>query len=75
MRLPQGFVWLPHEYFSLVHQFVRLPQYGEGPLSSDRQVIITSPTRANAQLKRAATGQEEVHSRSELDLKIEEKKA
>ena len=54
---------------------MRLPQYGEGPLSSDRQVIITSPTRANAPLKRAATGQEEVHSRSELDLKIEEKKA
>ena len=38
-------------------------------------MIITSPTRANAPLKRAATGQEEVHSRSDLDQKIEEKKA
>ena len=36
---------------------------------------MTLPTRANIPPKRAATGQEEVHSRSELDLKIEEKKA
>ena len=44
-------------------------------MSSDRQVIITSPTRANAPVKRATTGQNEGQTRSELDLEIEEKKA
>ena len=48
---------------------------GDGPLSADRQVIMTTPTRASIPPKRAATGQEEVHSKTELDQIIEEKKA
>ena len=46
----------------------------DGPVSSNCQVIITSPTRANAPVKRAATGQIEDQTRSELDLEIEKKK-
>ena len=44
-------------------------------MSSNRQVIITSPTRANAPVKRASSGQTEDLTRSELDMEIEQKKA
>ena len=37
-------------------------------------MIITLPTRTNAPVKRAATGQNEDQTRSELDLEIEKKK-
>ena len=38
-------------------------------------MIITSATRANAPVKKAAMGQNEDQTRSELDLVIEKKKA
>ena len=44
-------------------------------MSQDRQVIIRSPTRAIAPVKRASTGQPEDQSRSDLNKEIEKKKA
>ena len=44
-------------------------------MSQDRQVIIRSPTRAIAPVKRASSGQPEDQTRSDLDKEIEQKKA
>ena len=44
-------------------------------MSSDRQVIIRSPTRANAPVKRTSSDQTEDLTRSALDMEIEQKKA
>ena len=44
-------------------------------MSQDRQVIIRSPTRAIAPVKRATTGQPEDQARSDLKKEIEKKQA
>ena len=48
---------------------------GDGPLSSERQVIMTTRERATNPPKRAATTGQEVYSKQELDRIIEEKRA
>ena len=44
-------------------------------MSQDHQVIIRSPTRAIAPVKRATTGQPEDQARSDLKKEIEKKQA